>query len=172
VKVNGWLSNLLTTRCFTRRLALAAPLVLAAGCASSSRTSGPCSTSSEIKHIVAFKYKPTVTQSQKDEVMNRFLALKQECKRDGANYIVSLTGGDCTQSLEGLTAGFEQAYIATFKDRDDYKYYIGQPFTSPFDPAHDSFKKYATPLLSVDAEGKTDGAIVLDFSNSSSLNNC
>ena len=51
--------------------------------------------------------------------MNRFLALKQECKRDGKNYIVSLTGGDCTQSLEGLTAGFEQAYIVTFNDRDD-----------------------------------------------------
>jgi stress responsive alpha/beta barrel protein len=117
-----------------------------------------------IKHIVAFKYKPTVTQLQKDEVMNRFLALKQECKRDGKNYIVSLIGGDCTESLEGLTGGFEQAFVVTFNNPDDYKYYAGQPFSSPFDLAHDEFKKFAIPFLSVDEEGKTNGAIVFDFS--------
>jgi hypothetical protein len=104
--------------------------------------------------------------------MNRFLALKQECKRDGNYYIVSLVGGDCTNSLEGLTEGFEQAYIVTFKDHDDYKYYIGQPFSYPFDPAHDAFKKFAIPLLSVDENGKTDGAIALDFSTAVSPENC
>jgi predicted metal-binding protein len=50
-------------------------------------------------HIVGFKYKPTVTQDQKDEVMKEFLALKKECKRDGETYIVSLAGGDCAGSL-------------------------------------------------------------------------
>ena len=164
--VNGWLSNLWTTRRITRRVVLAAPVVLAAGCASSSVGPESSATSSQMEHIVGFKYKPTVTQQQKTEVMNRFLALKQQCKRDGKTYIVSLTGGDCTQSLEGLTSGFEQAYIVTFKDRDDYKYYIGQPYTFPFDPAHDAFKKYSTPFLSVDAAGRTNGAIVMDYSAS------
>jgi hypothetical protein len=116
-----------------------------------------------IEHIVAFKYQPSVTQRQKGEVMKRFLALKQECKRDGKNYIVSLIGGGCTESLEGLTSGFEQAFIVTFDDLDDFKYYAGQPFSSHFDLAHDDFKKFAIPLLTVDEEGKTNGAIVFDF---------
>jgi hypothetical protein len=112
---------------------------------------------------VAFKYKPTVTQRQKTEVVKRFLALKQKCKRNGKHYVVSLIGGDCNKSLEGLTDGFEQVFIVTFKNRSDYRYYIGRPFVSPFDPAHDAFKKFVKPFLSVDAAGKTDGAVVLDF---------
>lgn len=157
------LPDLLTTRRFTRRLALVAPAALAAGCASSPGKADP---PFRIEHIVAFKYKPTVTKQQKAEIMVRFLALKHECRRDGKNYIVSLVGGDCTKSLERLTDGFEQAFIVTFKDRSDYKYYVGRPFSSPFDPAHDAFKKFVAPYLSVDAAGKTDGAIVLDFSTS------
>jgi len=159
-------------RRFSRRLALTAPLVLAAGCAATTRTAQACEVGTEIKHIVAFKYRPTVTQQQKDDVLKRFLALKEECKRDGANYVVSLVGGDCTQSLEGLTGGFEQAYVVTFKNEDDYRYYIGQPFVTPFDPAHDEFKKFAVPLLSVDEQGKTDGARVFDFSTAVSPGNC
>jgi hypothetical protein len=113
---------------------------------------------------VAFKYKPTVTQDQKDEVMKRFLTLKQECERDGKNYIVSLVGGDCTGSLEGLTSGFEHAFIVTFNDTDDYTYYLGPPFSTPFDLAHDEFKKFAIPLLSVGDNGETNGAMVFDYS--------
>jgi hypothetical protein len=158
--VIGGIPNLLTSGRFTRRLALVGPVALVAGRASTASQAGP---SSQIKHIVAFKYKPTVTQRQKTEVMKRFLALKQKCKRDGKNYVVSLVGGDCTKSLEKLTDGFEQAFIVTFKNRSDYRYYIGRPFVSPFDPAHDAFKKFVTPLLSVDAAGKTDGAVVFDF---------
>jgi hypothetical protein len=170
--MNGWLSDLLTAGRFTRRLALTAPVVLAAGCASGAPLPDSCRLSSVIKHFVAFRYKPNVTQQQKDDVMNRFLALKQECKRGGKNYIVSLVGGDCTKSMEGLTEGFEQAYIVTFKDQDDYKYYIGQPFSSPFDLAHDEFKKYAIPLLSVDEKGQTNGAIALDFPTAVSPDDC
>ena len=118
-----------------------------------------------IQHIVGFRYRPTVTQQQKEEVLQRFLALKQDCKRDDRTYIECLIGGDCTGSLEGLTAGFEHAFIVTFKDRDDYGFHLGQPFSSPFDLVHDEFKKFAVPLLSVDEDGKTNGAIVFDFSS-------
>ena len=144
---------------FTRRLALVAPVALVAGSADA-RLAG---SSAQIEHIVAFRYKPTVTRQQKIEVMKRFLALKKKCRRNGKNYVVSLVGGDCTKSLEGLTDGFEQAFIVTFKNRSDYRYYIGRPFVRPFDPHHDAFKKFVTPFLSVDAAGKTNGAIVLDF---------
>ena len=83
--------------------------------------------------------------------------------RDSKPYVVSIGGGDCTRSLEGLTAGFEQAFIVIFSNRADYEYYIGRPFTYPFDPVHDAFKAYSTPLLAVDETGRTNGALVLDF---------
>jgi len=100
--------------------------------------------------------------------MTRFLALKQECVRAGQSYIVSLVGGDCTASPEGLTAGFQQVFIVTFKDRGDFEYYLGEPFASPFDTAHDDFKKFAIPLLSVDEQGNTNGAMVFDVATPTS----
>lgn len=119
----------------------------------------------EIKHIVVFKYKPTITPQQKQEVMKRFLALKEESKKDGKSYIISLIGGDCTGSLERLTRDFEHSFIITFKNQDDFNYYLGEPFASPFDQAHDDFKKFVGPFLSVDESGQTNGAMVFDFEN-------
>ncbi len=95
--------------------------------------------------------------------MRRFVALKDDCRREGNTYIASLIGGDCTESLEGLTAGFEHAFIVCFDDRDDFEFYLGPTFASPFDPAHDDFKQFAIPLVSVDDDGKTNGAMVFDF---------
>lgn len=118
--------------------------------------------SAVITHVVAFRYKPEVTQQQRDDVLRRFLDLEHECTREGRPYIVSLVGGDCTQSAEKLTAGFEQVFVLTFRDRDDFAYYLGPPFASTFDHAHDAFKKFAIPLLSVDDDGATNGALVLD----------
>ncbi len=74
---------------------------------------------------------------------------------------------NCTESLEGLTAGFEQSFVVSFDNRDDFEHYLGPPFASIFDPAHDDFKKFAIPLLSVDESGKTDGAMVFDFATPS-----
>jgi len=112
---------------------------------------------------VAFRYKPSTTEPQRAEVLSRFLALEHECRRAGESYIVSLIGGDCTQSLERLTAGFDQVFVVTFESRDDFDYYLGPPFASDFDPAHDDFKKFAVPLLSVDEDGNTNGAMVFDI---------
>ena len=153
-------------RYFSRRTALAAPAVIAVSCLATSPAAGADPATAAIYHIVGLKFLPTVSPQQKAEVMIRFLALQQECKREGQNYIVSLTGGDTSASIEGLTAGFEQAYIVAFGNQDDYRYYIGQPFTTPFDPVHDEFKKFVIPLLSVDDQGKTDGALGLDFTSS------
>lgn len=123
---------------------------------------------SVITHVVAFRYHPSTTQQQRTEVLKGFLSLEHECARDGENYIVSLIGGDCTGSPEGLTAGFDHVFIVTFKDREDFEYYLGPPFAEAFDTAHDDFKKFAIPLLSVDADGKTNGAMVFDFATSTS----
>ncbi|MBY0441698.1 MAG: Dabb family protein [Mycobacteriaceae bacterium] len=161
--MNKWLSNVLTTQRLTRRLALAAPVALAASCTTNSHPADTHQHPSPIRHVVAFRYRSTVTPQQKNEVAKKFLTLRKECERSGNDYIVDIVGGDCTGSIEGLTAGFEQVFIVEFKNKDDYLYYIGKPFSSTFDPAHDEFKKFVTPLLSVDPTGKTDGAIVFDF---------
>ena len=159
-----WLTQQVTMRRLSRRAALSATVAIAAGgVAGIPMAAADDDPASEIKHIVTFRYRPTVTPEQKTDVLNRFLALKNDCKRDGRPYILSIVGGDCTQSLEGLTGGFEQAFIVSLANRDDYRYYIGRPFTYPFDPVHDAFKAYSLPLLSVDTAGKTNGAMVFDF---------
>jgi hypothetical protein len=117
----------------------------------------------EIKHVVVFKYKPAVTLSQKQEIIQRFLALKNTCKKDGKEYIVSIVAGDCSHSIEGLDQGFQHAFIVTFKNRQDFEYYIGRPFYSPFDQEHDEFKNYIQPFLEVNETGDITGAMVFDF---------
>ena len=161
---NRWLTQQVSMRRFSRRAALSATVAIAAGgVAGIPMATADDESVSEVKHIVAFRYRPTVTPEQKTDVLNRFLALKDDCKRDGRPYVLSIVGGDCTQSIEGLTGGFEQAFIVSLANRDDYLYYVGRPFTYPFDPAHDAFKAYSLPLLSVDAAGNTNGAMVFDF---------
>lgn len=161
--MNKWLSNVLTTQRLPRRLALTAPVALAASCATNSHTVDTRHPSPQINHIVAFKYRSTVTRQQKEEVIKKFLALQKNCKRNGKRYIVNIVGGDCAGSTERLNAGFEQAFIVTLKDKDDYLYYLGKPFSPTFDPMHDEFKKFVTPLLSADPAGNTNGAMVFDF---------
>jgi hypothetical protein len=145
--------------------ALTAPVVIAAaGAARIPIARADDEPAPQVKHVVAFRYRPTVTPEQKADVLNRFLALKDDCTRDGRPYLLSVVGGGCTQSLEGLTGGYEQAFVITLANQGDYRYYIGRPFTDPFDPAHDAFKAYSLPLLSVDGTGNTTGAMVFDFS--------
>jgi hypothetical protein len=159
-----WLTHQVTMRRMSRRAALSATVAIAAGGVAGIPTAtADDESASVVKHIVAFRYRPTVTPEQKTDVLSRFLALENECTRDGRPYILSIVGGDCTQSLEGLTGGFEQAFIVSLANRDDYRYYVGRPYTYPFDPVHDAFKAYSLPLLSVDAAGKTNGAMVFDF---------
>ena len=113
-----------------------------------------------VRHIVLFKYNPTVTPGQKQEVIQRFLALKTLSKRNGTPFIVSIeTGPDI--SGEGLDQCFEQGFIVTFTSQGDRNYYVGQPVvTDPnfYDPAHQAFKDFVGPL--VDQGG---GAFVFDF---------
>jgi hypothetical protein len=118
---------------------------------------------SQINHIVVFKYKPNVTIDKQAEILNKFLDLKNECKKDGKTYINSIVGGNCSNSIEGLDQGFHQAFIVTFGSQSDFEYYIGRPFYKSFDPKHDEFKEFVTPYLAVDENNKTIGAMVFDF---------
>lgn len=112
-----------------------------------------------IRHIVMFRYKEGVSQAQREDVRDRFKALAQAARRDGARYIVSIETG-AQISGEGLGLGFEDAFIVTFASEGDRNYYVGTPLvTNPrfFDPIHQSFKEYVGRFLA------DKGVLVFDF---------
>lgn len=112
-----------------------------------------------VRHIVLFRYAPSVTPEQKAEVKKRFLALKTQSLRNGRPLIASIeTGGEL--SGEGADQGLEQGFIVTFRSQGDRNYYVGQPVvtdSSYYDPAHQAFKDFVGPLLD------QNGALVFDF---------
>jgi len=112
-------------------------------------------------HVVLFKYKPEVTMEQKQEVQQRFLALR-ESKRSGAAspYILSITSGH-QNSMEGAGLGFEQGFTVAFSSAGDRNYYVGKPIVNDpayFDPHHEKFKAFVGPLLA-----PQDGVLVFDY---------
>ena len=115
-----------------------------------------------VKHFVAFKFKPEVTSLQKQQIQKKFMLLKDECLKDGKKYILSIESGPVI-SKEGFDQKFEQGYIVTFKSLADKDYYVGKPFSSSFDPAHENFKSFVGPLLQTDANNNINGVFVFDF---------
>jgi hypothetical protein len=117
----------------------------------------------KLQHIVLFRYDQQVTAAKRDEVVQRFLALQQECMRDGKPYLQSIETGS-QNSHEGVAHGFEDAFIVTFKSEGDRNYYVGQPFVNDsdyYDPAHQKFKDFVGPLLHKPIG--TTGVLVFDF---------
>ncbi|MFJ9647551.1 Dabb family protein [Streptomyces sp. NPDC004244] len=113
-----------------------------------------------VRHIVLLKFRPDAPPEKQAETMRRFRSLLTQAQRDGKPYIASLDSGVQT-SGEEAGKGMKQGYVLTFTSEGDRNYYVGKPVvTDPefFDPAHESFKNFARPLL--------DGAIVFDFNAS------
>lgn len=112
-----------------------------------------------VRHIVLFRYKKSVTETQKQEVKKRFLELKDFARRNGIPYVVSIETGK-QNSGEGASQDLEQGFIVTFKSQGDRNYYVGTPVvTNPayYDPAHQKFKTFVGPLLD------KNGALVFDY---------
>ncbi|VVE59166.1 stress responsive alpha-beta barrel [Pandoraea anapnoica] len=110
-----------------------------------------------IRHIVLFRYKDEVRDSQRNEVTQRFVAL-QRSLRNGREYIVSIETGTQT-SGEQADHGLQQAFVVTFRSEGDRNFYVGRPFVQDaqfIDLQHDQFKDYVTPFL--------DGVVVFDYS--------
>jgi len=115
----------------------------------------------KIEHIVLFKYKPEVSEIEKQLILKKFLNLKNDCLRNGAPYISSIVTGQ-QNSHEKLDKGYEQAFIVSFNSEGDRNYYVGLPFISDpnyFDPKHEEFKKFVSPFLLPNSEG----VLVFDF---------
>ncbi len=78
-------------------------------------------TSTEVKHIVIFKYKPSATAAQIDEVTKAFRDLKNKIPG-----IVSFESG-VNNSPENLNKGFTHIYLLTFKDAASRDAYLPHP---------------------------------------------
>lgn len=112
-----------------------------------------------LRHIVLFRFRPTALVSEVDAVTARFVALADECVRDGRRYIVSLETGP-QLSTEGAGEGFDRAFLLTFASEGDLNYYVGRPAVDApglFDPAHDAFKESVGSMLD------TAGVVAFDF---------
>jgi hypothetical protein len=113
-----------------------------------------------VRHIVMFRYALGVSDAQKAEIRDHFLALRHLCLRHGHPYVLSIETGT-QRSGEGADYGLEQAFIVTFSSEGDRNYYVGQPVVtdaSYYDPAHQAFKNFVAPFLN-----STNGAVVFDY---------
>ena len=116
-----------------------------------------------IVHVVLFRYRPDVSQAEKDEVLTRFLALA-DTQRAGEPYIESIVGGP-PMGGESAEAGFEYGFVLTFASAGDRNYYVGEPVISDprfVDPVHADFKRFVGPFL---APG---GVLVFDVTGTGS----
>lgn len=147
-------------RQFQLIVGILAVLSLLALASSSSLSASPSSnpTGGKVKHNVFFRFKDGVPQETRDEVMIRFLKLKYLCVNPKTNqtYIESLDGG-YANSHEGADQNMTQGFVVTFSSVADRDYYVGRPYTFPYDPHHDAFKQFVGPLLD------TKGVFVFDF---------
>lgn len=113
-----------------------------------------------VKHIVLFKFGNDVTEAQREEVADRFLAMQKTATRNGEPYIESIVVGE-QNSGEGVAHGFEQGYVVTFASEGDRNYYVGAPIVGDpqhYDAVHQKFKEFVGPLLA-----KDNGVLVFDF---------
>jgi len=114
-----------------------------------------------VRHIVSFRFKDNVTLTQQSYIISNYTSLKHKCVDPISNqpYIVSFDAG-IPNSREGFQQLMQQVYIVTFKSTADRDYFVGKPWTIPFDPVHDAFKNYVGPFLREPIE---TGLIVIDF---------
>lgn len=111
-----------------------------------------------IKHIVLFQYREATTPAQRQEIEDRFHALRTST-RGGEEYILSIESGP-QNSPEGLHRDLEHGFIVTFSSEGDRNYYLGEPLVMDpdfYDPAHHEFKQFVGPHL------KSNGVLVFDF---------
>lgn len=113
-----------------------------------------------LKHIVLFRYAPSATPAQREEIDKRFHALAASI-RNGERYIVSIESG-VQNSHEGHHHGLQHGFIVTFKSEGDRNYYVGTPLIRNnrfYDAAHEDFKRFLAPHL----DPTTPSVVVFDF---------
>ncbi|AQW92896.1 MULTISPECIES: Dabb family protein [Elizabethkingia] len=85
-----------------------------------------------IEHLVLFKFKPTITPQEKQEVINRFMALNNSLK-DGKRYVKIEYG---LQNSKVIAKGnYDIGFRVTFSSLEDRDYYVGKLMAGQRPPA-------------------------------------
>lgn len=138
-------------------LALAAVGALAAGL--------PGQAWANVFHVVTFRYKPDVTQAQRDAFAREILALSETSKRDGRPLILSIRYGE-PNSREGFDQCFQQMFIIEFRDVADRDYFVGPPYRDAPEAAHGRVIEQVLPHVERGPAGEITGTFVYDFETS------
>ncbi|GAA6003831.1 hypothetical protein JCM10207_006428 [Rhodosporidiobolus poonsookiae] len=109
-----------------------------------------------VTHIVCFKYKPTASDAERHLVASKILALQDQCQIDGSTYL-TVTGGS-NNSTEGLTKGFDHAFVFNFSSTKHRDYYCDD------DPAHQAFKAFCKDFV--------EDVFVFDFAGGEFFEHC
>lgn len=112
-----------------------------------------------VRHIVLYRFKPGLTGRRMDEILDRFLKLQRDARRNGRPYIVSIDGG-YQQSGERQGAGFQLGFVVTFASLGDRNFFVGRPILRDgvhADPAFAAFRASIAPFLD------DDGTLVFDL---------
>lgn len=120
------------------------------------------------RHVVFLDLKDNVTEQQREEIIHRFLELRNST-RYGKPYIHNIEVGHSNISREGFGEGYDIAFIVSFLSQGDLNYYIGQPVISDpkfYDPMHQAFKEFVGPFIKVqkNSDGSDHvGVFVFDY---------
>jgi hypothetical protein len=142
--LNRSLGSRQQTQIMTQSRFFLAVIFLAFGlaCHSSGAEKRGSSQSSELRHVVAFKFKGTTSKQEIKQVEESFRALKKKIPQ-----IKAFEWG-LNNSPEKHDKGFTHGFILTFKSEKDRDAYLPHP-------AHKEFGKLVGPLL--------DDVFVIDF---------
>ncbi|WP_276089207.1 Dabb family protein [Pedobacter sp. JY14-1] len=107
-------------------------LIIAAACCLTLTLSNTMIGQKKLRHVVAFSYKPDVTEAQKAKIITAFQALKKEIPE-----IIEFEGG---ADIHPEGKKFAQCFIVTVKDEKDLGIYGNHP-------KHKAFQAIVDPLL-------------------------
>lgn len=116
-------------------------------------------------HVIAFRYKPNVTEAQRDQFAREILALSDRSTWDGRPLIISLRSGTPI-SREGFDQKFQQMFIMEFRTAADRDYFVGPPYLARAEAAHQAVIDKLVPHIEKDGDGQMTGTFVYDFETS------
>ncbi|MBV8325174.1 Dabb family protein [Chryseobacterium sp.] len=116
-----------------------------------------------VEHLVLFRLRKNSTSDEKQEVINRFMALKKSLK-DGKPYMKIEYGFQ--NSKESVKGDYDIGFRVSFSSIADRDYYVGKPFITAqgsYDENHDAFKTFINPYLDSDPANPNKNTLVFDY---------
>lgn len=96
-------------------------------------------------HVVSFKYKSSVDESERRALYDEFNTFKTRCVDEtGKAYLIDFKSSTTNTSVEKAGKGFHHIFVSTFPSQDHVKYYLEK------DPIHLAFVVSVSHLAGID----------------------